>query len=219
MKIELYYAPGACSFVPHVALECVKAASGQAYEPRLVKLHKGEHRTPQYLAMNPNGQVPVLVVDGEPLSQIVAIIEFLDRRFPQAGLLPTEPWAHAQAFSQLVWMNNTVHPTFTHIFRPEYYARGDAAKEEVKRAAVATYRECLERIQGWVAGANPYWLGPRISAHDAYAFTLLRWGGYAGIDPESLPVYRKYVERVVAAAPVATVLERERIKLDTYKGA
>ncbi len=217
--IELYYSPGACSFVPHVSLEVVRTSGGEGYEPRLVKLHKGEHRTPAFLAMNPNGQVPVLVVEGKPLSQIVAIVEFLDRRFPQAGLLPAEPWARAQAMSQLVWINNSVHPVFTHLLRPEYYAETAAAKEEVKQSAIKIYRTCLERIQAWIGSANPYWFGSRISAHDAYAFTLLRWGGYAGIDPDSLPAYRRYVERVMAAPPVAAVLERERIRLDTYKAA
>ena len=59
----------------------------------------------------------------------------------------------------------------------------------------------------------------RITAHDAYAFTLLRWGGIAGIDPKSLPGYFAYIEGVMAAAPVAAALERERVKLDTYKPA
>jgi glutathione S-transferase len=84
VKLELYFAPGACSFVPHVALEAIKAATGQDFEPKMVKLHKGEQKSPGYLAINPNGQVPVLVVDGRPLNQIVAISEFLDRSFPQA---------------------------------------------------------------------------------------------------------------------------------------
>ena len=141
----------------------------------------------------------------------------MPQSFPQARLLPVEPWERAQAMSQLVWMNNSVHTTFTHLFRPEYFAESAAAKEEVRQAAIKTYRACLERIQGWVASAHPYWFGSHISAHDAYAFTLLRWGGYAGIDPDSLPVYRAYAERVMAAPPVAAVLERERIKLDTYK--
>jgi glutathione S-transferase len=219
MKLELYFAPGACSFVPHAALEAIKAATGQSFEPKLVKLHKGEHRTPEYLAMNPNGQVPVLVAEGQPLVQIVAICDFLDRSFPKAGLLPTDPWARAQALSQLAWMNNTVHPTFTHVFRAADFAESDAAQAEVKKVAAAKYRKHLERIQAWVAGANPYWYGERITCHDAYAFTLLRWGGYAGIDPQSLPSYFAYVQRVMAAAPVAAALERERIKLDTYKAA
>ena len=218
MKLELYFAPGACSFVPHVALEAIQAATGQAFEPKLVKLHKGEHKTPEYLAMNPNGQVPVLVADGKPLTQIVAVCDFLDRSFPKAGLLPAEPWARAQALSQLAWLNNTVHPTFTRVFRTEEFAEGDAAKAEVKKMAQAKFRQHLERIQGWVAGARPFWFGDRIAPHDAYAFTLLRWGGIAGIDPASLPGYLAYVQRVMAAAPVAATLERERVKLDTYKG-
>ena len=219
MNIELYFAPGACSFVPHVALEALKAVTGQAFEPRLVKLHKGEHRTPEYLAMNPNGQVPVLVVDGKPLTQIVAICDYLDRSFPKAGLLPAEPWARAQALSQLAWMNNTVHPTFTHVFRAAEFAESEAAQADVKKVAAARFRKHLERIQDWVADAKHYWYGGRITCHDAYAFTLLRWGGIAGIDPQSLPGYLAYIERVMAAPPVAAALERERIKLDTYKAS
>jgi glutathione S-transferase len=217
--IELYFAPGACSFVPHVALEAIKAATGEPFEPKLVKLHKGENRTPEYLAMNPNAQVPVLVVDGKVLTQIVAICDYLDRRFPQAGLLPTEIWARAQALSQLAWMNNTVHPTFNQVFMPDRYAESEAARNEVRHGAIERYRPCLERIQGWIANAAPYWFGSRLSFHDAYAFTLLRWGGFAGIDPNSLPAYRAYVERVMQAPPVAAALERERVKLDTYKAA
>ena len=217
MNLELYFAPGACSFVPHVALEAIKAATGQPFEPKLVKLHKGEHRTPEYLAMNPNGQVPVLVADGKPLVQIVAVCDFLDRSFPKAGLLPTEPWARAQALSQLAWMNNTVHPTFTRVFRTSEFAESEAAQAEVKKIAAAKYRTLLERIQEWTAAARPFWFGERISFHDAYAFTLLRWGGIAGVEPKSLPGYLAYIERVMAAPPVAAVLERERIKLDTYK--
>jgi glutathione S-transferase len=169
--------------------------------------------------MNPNGQVPVLVVDGKALTQIVAICDYLDRRFPQAGLLPTEIWARAQALSQLAWMNNTAHPTFNQAFMPERYAEGDAARAEVRRNAAERYRSCLERVQGWIANAAPYWFGARLSFHDAYAFTLLRWGGFAGIDSNSLPAYRAYVERVMQAPPVAAALERERVKLDTYKPA
>ena len=217
--MELYFAPGACSFVPHVALEAIRAATGEVFEPKLVKLHKGEHRTPEYLALNPNGQVPVLVAEGKPLNQIVAICDFLDRRYPQAGLLPADVWARSQALSQLAWMNNTVHPTFTRVFRTSDFADSEAAQADVRKAAAAKFRTYLERIQGWVQNAAPYWFGKRLAFHDAYAFTLLRWGGIAGIDPKSLPVYLAYVESVMQAPPVAAALERERVKLDTFKPA
>ena len=217
MKLELYFAPGACSFVPHVGLEAIKASTGQDFEPKMVRLHKGEQKSPEYLAINPNGQVPVLVVDGKPLNQIVAICDFLDRSFPRAGLLPAEPWARTQALSQLAWMNNSVHPTFTQIFRAGDFVDGEAPQAELKRNAAGRFRRHLERIQGMTSGAAPYWFGANLSFHDAYAFTFLRWGGIAGINPDDLSALKKYVERVMQAAPVAAALERERVKLDTYK--
>ncbi len=66
MTLKLYFAPGACSFVPHTLLE----ASGAPFEPVMVKLHKGEQQSPEYRAINPRGQVPVLVDDGQVITQI-----------------------------------------------------------------------------------------------------------------------------------------------------
>ncbi len=217
--IELYFAPGACSFVPHVGLEIIRARTGESFEPKLIKIHKGEQKTPEYLALNPDGLVPVLMVDGKPLTQIVAICDYLDRRFPQVGLLPTDPWARALALSQLAWMNNTVHPCFTHVFMPGKFADGEAARADVRQIATDAYRKYMERIQGWAKSARPFWFGDQPSFHDAYALTLLRWAGLAGIDPDTLPEYKALVERVAAAPPVAAVMERERIRLDTYKKA
>ena len=213
MNLELYFAPGACSFVPHSGLEAIKAATGQDYTPKLVKLHKGEQKTPEYLQMNPDGQVPVLLADGKPLTQIVAIADFLDRSFPDAWLLPTEAWKRAQALSQLAWMNSTPHTTFTRVFFPERFAESDAGKAEVKRKAAETFRDYLERLQQRLEELHFGVL------QDAYAFTLLRWGGYAGIDPASFPALKSRVENAMKTPALAAALERERTKLDTYKPA
>jgi len=56
-------------------------------------------------------------------------------------------------------MNNTAHPTFTHVFMPEKFAEGEAAQAELKRFNASLYRRHLERIQGWVAGAKSFWFG------------------------------------------------------------
>jgi len=213
MNLEIYFAPGACSLVPHAGLEAIKAKTGQDFTPKLVKLHKGEHKTPEYLAMNPNGQVPVLKADGRPLTQIVAICDFLDRSFPKAGLLPTEHWARSQALSQLAWMNSTPHTTFTRVFFPERFAESEGGKAEVKSKAAATFREYLERLTELIEDLRFGVL------QDAYAFTLLRWAGYAGIDPDSLASLKKHVEAAMKNPPLAAALERERTRLDTYKPA
>ncbi len=214
--IKLYFGPGACSFVPHVGVEAIKAATGEEIETQMVKLHKDEQHSPEYLALNPLGQVPLLVVDGQPLNQIVAICDYLDRRFPQAGLLPADSWRRAQAMSLFAWMNNTVHPTFTHIFRSTKFAATEAGQADVRDTAVASFRECLERIQTLVRQAGPFLLGERLSFLDAYALTFLRWGGLGGIDPASLPDYKAYVARVAEQPPVAAAIARERITLETY---
>ena len=215
--MKLYYGPGACSFVPHVGLEAIKAATGEDFEAQSVKLHKGEQRTPEYLAMNPLGLVPVLVDEGRALNQIVAICDYLDRRFPQAGLLPAEPWQRAQAMSHFAWMNNTVHPTFTRIYRPGNFVASEAAQAELRQAALASFREHLERIQAMTAHAAPFLLGERLSFVDAYALVFLRWGGLVGIDPDTLPAYTAFAEKLAAAPAIAAAMAREGINLDTYK--
>ena len=215
--LKLYYGSGACSFVPHVGLEAIKAASGEEFEAQPVKLHKVEQQSPEYLALNPLGLVPVLVVDGQALNQILAICDYLDRRFPQAGLLPVDSWARAQAISTFAWMNNTVHPTFTHIFRTQKFADDEAAQAEVRRKAKDTFRAQLERIQGMAEKAAPYLLGDKLSFIDAYALVFLRWAGMAGIDPAGLPAYQAYVRNLAESPPVAAAIAREGIKLDTYQ--
>ncbi|TRZ97470.1 MAG: glutathione S-transferase family protein [Rhodocyclaceae bacterium] len=215
--MKLYYGPGACSFVPHVGLEAIQAATGEGFETHVVKLHKGEQHTPEYLQLNPLGLVPVLVVDGKPLTQIVAICDYLDRSCPKAGLLPAATWQRAEAMSTFAWMNNTVHSTFTRIFRPQNFADGEAAQAEVKRTAVGAFRGHLERIQAMAEKAAPFLLGEKLSFVDAYALVFLRWGGLAGIDPASLPAYRAYIEQLAVVPPVAAAIAREGIKLDTYQ--
>jgi glutathione S-transferase len=212
--IELYFAPGACSFVPHVALEAIRLATGEGFEPRLIKIHRGEHRTPEYLAINPEGQVPTLVVDGRALTQIVAICDFLDRRHPQLGLLPREDWARTQALSMLLWMNNTAHPTFTRVFMPGKFARSESAIAEVREVGLERYREILARLDSIAAAMpGPYWFGEQVSVLDAYALSLLRWGTLGGLDAAAFPAYKAYIERLALAPPVAAAIERERLQL------
>ena len=215
MSLKLFYAPGACSFVPHSLLEL----AGAEFEPALVKLHKGEQRSPEYLALNPRGQVPLLVDGGESISQIVAIVLHIDARFPQAGVLPASGMARTRALSTLMWMNNTVHPTFTHVFMPQKFTDDAGAQALVKQHAVGAYRALLEELEAMVAQAGSWLTGDQPGALDAYALTLLRWGGFAGIDPETCPATWALAQRFAALPAVARVVEREKLQLNVYKPA
>ena len=215
MTIRLHYAPGACSFVPHVGLEL----AGEVFEPVLVRLHKGEHLTPEYLAMNADGQVPVLQSEGRTLTQIVAICDWIAGRHPGLGLLPADPWARAQTLSLLAWINNSVHPTFSQVFLTRKFVDDPGAQTLLRASATERYRAQLERIQGWVGCAQPFLTGERPSFLDAYVLTVQRWGGYAGIDPATMPALRDYVARLAQHPGVAAVIARERIELNTYPPA
>jgi len=213
MSLKLYFAPGACSFVPHSMLEL----SGVEFEPHSVKLHKNEQRSPEYLAINPRGQVPVLVDDGQVITQIVTILLHLDAKLPEAGILPASGLARTRALQTLTWMNNTVHPTFTHVFMPDKFTDDEAAKQAIRAYAAKAYRGLLEEIEAQAEKASPWMTGERPGALDAYALTLLRWGGFAGIDPTTLPATWDLAQRFAALAPVARAIEREKLMLNIYK--
>lgn len=215
MSLKLFFAPGACSFVPHAALEL----AGATFEPMVVKLHKGEQRSPEYLALNPRGQVPVLVDGTDVVTQIPAIALHIDSLFPQAGLLPASGMARTRALQKLMWMNNTVHPTFTHVFMPQKFTADEAAQTAVKAHAVQAYRELLGEMEALAAAASPWLGGAQPGVLDAYALTLLRWGGYAGIDPTTLPATWDLAQRFAAVPAVARAVERERLQLNVYKPA
>jgi glutathione S-transferase len=217
MHLKLYFAPGACSFVPHVLLEMC----GTEFEPSMVKLHKGEQYNDDYKAINPRGQVPVLVNNGQAITQIVAIALHLDQVFPEMGFLPTEPLARAQALSTLAWMNNTVHPTFTHIFMPQKFSDLPEVQAALKPYNIALFRGMLGELQALVQAAaaksHPWLSGERFGPLDAYSLTLTRWGTIAGIGPEEHPTLWTFVQKVAAEPAVARVIERERLQLNMGK--
>jgi len=219
MTLKLYFAPGACSFVPHTLLE----AAGEPFEAAMVKLHKGENYQPEYKAINPRAQVPVLVDGGETITQIVAIVGYLNDRFPQMGFLPREPLARARVMETMAWMNNSVHPTFTHIFMPHKFAGDEAVYGELKAFNRELYRGMLGEIEAMVSAAgsrgDAFLGGERFGPLDAYALTLLRWGTSAGISPDDYPALWAFVQRIALLPHVARAIERERLQLSLYKPA
>src|SRR5205814_335793 len=105
--LTLYFSPGSSSMAPHIALHEI----GVDFERRPILLAKGEQHAPEYLAINPEGKVPTLVVDGRPLTEVVAILYYVAKRFPEAGLWPEGGLeAEAQAISWMSFIASTIHP-------------------------------------------------------------------------------------------------------------
>lgn len=217
MSLQLYFGPGACSFVPHVLLE----ASGVAYEPIMVKLHKQEHLAEAFRAINPLAQVPVLVEGGQTITQIIAICCHLDALLPEQQFLPREPRARTRVLETLAWMNGTVHPTFAHMFMPFKFTDNPAIHGDLKRHAQAAYRGHLAKLEELVVAKNTrgeaFLGGAHLGPLDPYAMTLFRWGGMSGIDPAACPALGAYLQRLAELPAVARAMARERITLATYQ--
>jgi glutathione S-transferase len=219
MSLKLYFAPGACSFVPHALLE----TAGVEFEPVLVKLHKGEQNEPAFRAVNPRGQVPVLVDGDEVITQILAIVLVLDAKFPEQQFLPRDLLQRTRVLQTLAWMNNTVHPTFTHVFMPFKFAGTPEAQAELKAFNAKVYAGLLGEIEALAQQAAqrglPWLGGEHFGPLDVYSLTLLRWGGFAQIDPTGFPALWAHVQKVAQRPAVAKVIERERLQLNLYKPA
>jgi len=92
---------------PHIALHEI----GEPFESRPISLRRKENRAPAYLALNPEGKVPTLVIDGTPLTEVAAILFYLAKRHPKAALLPeADVMAQAQAISWMSFIASTIHP-------------------------------------------------------------------------------------------------------------
>ena len=217
MTLKLYFAPGACSFVPHALLE----TAGVPFEAVMVKLHKGEQKEAEFTAINPRAQVPVLVDGDEAITQIVAIVQYLDAKFPEQQFLPREALARTRVLETLAWMNNTVHPTFTHVFMPFKFAEAPEAQAELKSFNAKAYAGLLGEIEAMAQKAadagRPFLGGDRFGPLDAYALTLLRWGGFAQIDPTGFKALWAHVQKVAGLPAVKRAMERERLQLNLYK--
>ena len=105
--LTLYFAPGSSSMAVHIALHEIGVPS----KAGRCRSRGNDLRAPDYLALNPEGKVPTLVIDGRPLTEVAAILYYLAKRFPDAGLLPRDDLeAEAQALSWMSFIASTLHP-------------------------------------------------------------------------------------------------------------
>ncbi len=164
--LRLHYAPDNASLCVRLALE----EAGLDYEAVLVDRRRKIHKSPDFLAMNPNGLIPVLETPDGPMFETGAILLWLTDR--SAGLLPTpaEP-GRAHALQWLIWLSNTLHPAARMLFYPDQYSDGDPeASRVVTRRRITAQLDLLERVR------NADWLDTdAASAQGCYLAPLLRW--------------------------------------------
>jgi glutathione S-transferase len=196
----LYYWPGASSVVPHIVLEEI----GTPYERQLVNFACGEHKSAAFLKINPHGKVPALAVDGVVLTENVAILVYLAKQFPQAGLLPQSILEQARCISMMAWFASTVHPSFARIIRPERFATDTAAHTSLKETGREVFwdycREINELLDGYA-----WTMGAQYTVCDPYTFFIYDQGLRIKLPMHELAAYTAFSRRMLERKAVSKV--------------
>ncbi len=213
MEIVLYYAPTACSLVPYVTLTEANAD----FQVRALNMRTQQHMTPEYLKINPKHKVPLLVVDGQTLSENVAINLWISRTFPQAKLMPTDPWQEVQAISLMSWCSGGIHPFLARINSPAKVADFPGSEDAVRKAATAALMENFKIADDKLAGRDFFF--DHFTAPDAHFFWCFRRAGQFNLDLAGFKNCQAHFARVTARPGVQKLLAFEKATLNGFAKA
>jgi glutathione S-transferase len=183
--MTLYFAPGASSMAPHIALHEI----GVPFAAKPLSFAKGELKAPEFLALNPEGKVPTLLIDGRPLTEVAAILFYLARRHPAAGLLPDgDAEAEAHVIEWMSFIASTIHPA--------------------RRIGVERWKEVFEIAEKRLARQD--WAVGRYSIADIHLFRLF-WRFFTTLHPaaDAYPGLFAHYERMMARPAVKKTIEIE----------
>jgi len=210
--IQLYYYPGNASLTPHILLEEL----GVPFELKLVDRAAAAHKAPDYLKLNPNGQIPVLVDGDLVLYETAAICLHLADTHPEARLAPPLGTAErAHFYKWLVWCTNTLQAMLMHYFYGDRLVdEGDtAAAAQVKFHAEARIGGMLDQLDHQLASHGQDWLlGATFGAVDPFAWMLCRWTRGFARPARSLPHLGPYLRRVMARPAVQRAFATEKLQ-------
>jgi glutathione S-transferase len=201
--MKLYYAPGACSLSPHIAL----LEAGLPYDLVKVDLRaKTLENGDDYLKVNPKGQVPALALDsGELVTEGPVIVQMIADQAPAKNLAPSRDSAERYKLQEwLTYINGELHKNIGPLFNP---ALSDEAKGVFKDRALGKFKY----LDGQLAGRD-YLMGKQFTVTDGYLFVMLNWAERMKFDLSGLNNLMAYKDRIAARPKVQEALVKEGLK-------
>ncbi|GAA0888537.1 glutathione transferase GstA [Rhodanobacter soli] len=198
--MKLYYATGTCSLSPHiVALEASLTLQLEKVDNKAKRTESGQ----DFWQINPKGYVPVLALDnGELLTEGPAIVQYLADLKPESGLAPANgTLARYRLQEMLGYINSEIHKSYSPLFKPD---TPEATRTERKEYLQRRY----QFIEG-VLAKQPYLLGDRFTAADAYLFTVTNWAKHVELDLSGFPALLAFQKRVAERPAVGAAMEAE----------
>ncbi|MDP9920715.1 glutathione S-transferase [Variovorax boronicumulans] len=201
--MKLYHMPGTCSLADLIVLQW----TGADHEP--VRMSPESIKSPDYLAINVGGTVPLLSHDDLSLTENVAILGYLADLYPEARLLGDgSPRARAEVMRWLGFLNSDVHKAFKPIFAPQRFLKDAAMAPVLADNARGNVREYLARLDEQLDGRD--WLTGERSIADPYLFVLSRWSAARKVNMQGLDNLARFVRMMDGDAGVQAALGAER---------
>lgn len=202
--MKLYFAPGTCSFSPHLALR------EAGIDVELVRVDIKKHVLvadgSDFSAINPKGYVPVLELDnGVRLTEGPAIVQYIADLKPESALAPAAGTLERYQLQEwLGFINSEVHKGFSPLFNP-------ATPAEYRTIALKNLANRLDYLAAHLAKQD-YLAGKQFTVADGYLFTVLGWGQWVGIDLKEWPALTAFQERIGNRPAVKAALAAEAAK-------
>lgn len=209
--LKLFYSPGACSLVSHIALE----EAGSDYEAVRLDLTAGDQRKQDYLAINPHARVPALVTDDGTITENVAILNYIADRFGREGSVSRgNAFVTAKCNELLGWFASSVHIAFAEVFRPGRFVTEDSLHDAVKQGGRVALEGYFDEIDGRCGDG---WItGEQFTAGDSYLAVFFRWARRMEMDMSRYPRWAALVERAVDRPAVQRAVGQEGLQASEF---
>ncbi len=211
MKLTLCYAPQTCATVPFITLTEADAD----FEVQNLNLPSGQLKSPEFLALNPKHKVPVLIIDGEALTENLAIQIWIARQFPAAKLLPADPMAEIKAISLMSFFASGIHPHLRPNMRPENNCDMPGSADSVTRFDNKLLFEDFAVVENMLAGRE--WLFDHFTAPDAYFYWCFRRGLSFKLDLSPFINCTAHLERMQNRASVQKLVAHEKRVMEALR--
>jgi glutathione S-transferase len=212
MEIALYYAPNTCALAPYVTL----TEAGADFEARPLNFRKRQNFSPEYLKINPKHKVPALVVDNKILTENVAIHQWVHRTFPDAKILPSDPWEELQAISLHAWCASGIHPYLSRINNPPKVCDATASDSVIKFATEALF-ENFRIADDRLAGREYFF--DHFTAPDAHFFWCCRRAAQLEVEFSGFTNVAAHFKRMLERASVKKLLAFEKEVQERFANA
>ncbi len=214
--LQLHYHPTDASLMPHIFLEEL----GVPFELVLVDRSRNAQQSPEYLRLNPNGKIPVLVDGDLVLYETPAILLHLADTHPDKQLMPALGTPlRAHAYKWMVWLSNTLHPNMTNYFYAERYVPAENVADFVARTE-ARIGPLLDQLEAQLqSSGGPWLLGETYTPADCMALVLCSWTRNLQRPASSLPALGAYIDRMRQRPAVQRASATERLPETFFKKA